>query len=154
LSRMDLLHFIGDAPEGPWAIFSLPKGEGTGMISVIVPRSLWLLVTRAHPFESEISLMERLGQAALTRMLHRSVIEDPLFVAGRDIGDLLPVSEKPWFRTLRVCGTCGKDVPPGEVSEGLSNALPPDSRGHIELLILCPVCQVQTPHHLTPWGVP
>ncbi len=154
LPRMDLLHLIGDAPEGPWAIFSLPEGDGTDMVSVIVPRSLWLLLTRAHPFDSEISLMEKVGQSALRRVSDEGLLEDPVFVNPRDIGDLLPHEEVPWFRALRRCGQCGQEVPPGEVSEGLSNALPPDSRGYIELKVLCPDCQVQTPHRLTPWGIP
>lgn len=154
LLRMDLLHLIGEAPEGPWAIFSLPKGDGTDMVSVIVPRSLWLLITRTHPFDSEISLMEKVGQSALSRLLERGQLTDPVFAGREDAEDLLPLAERPWFRALRVCGRCGEEVPPGEVSEGLSNALPPDSRGYIELKVLCPACQVQTPHQLTPWGIP
>lgn len=152
MARTDLLHFIGDAPEGPWAIFSSPAGDGTDMVSVIVPRSLWLLLTRQHPFDSEISLMERVGREAILR--HRGDgLEDPLFIHRQDVGDLLPQSDLPWFKALRVCGRCGQEVPAGEVSEGLSNALPPDSRGVIKLLVLCPQCQVQTPHQLTPWGI-
>ncbi|WP_338055132.1 hypothetical protein [Sulfobacillus harzensis] len=151
---MDLLHLIGDAPEGPWAIFSSPHGDGTDMISVIVPRSLWLLVTRAHPFDSEISLMEKVGRAALERALASGTFSDPVFAHRQDMGDLLPPASIPWFKALRICGQCGQEVPPGEVSEGLSNALPPDSRGQIDLKVLCPDCQVQTPHRLTPWGIP
>lgn len=151
---MDLLHLIGDAPEGPWAIFSLPQGNGTDMVSLIVPRSLWLLITRAHPFESEISLMEKIGQEALMRALEDGSVSDPILVGAQAVGDLLPQADQPWFRALRICGTCGQEVPPGEVSEGLSNALPPDSRGEIDLKVLCPSCQIQTLHRLTPWGIP
>lgn len=154
LPRMDLLHLIGDAPEGPWAIFSLPEGDGTDMVSVIVPRSLWLLLTRVHPFDSEISLMEKVGRAALMRALQEHHVTDPIFVQRSDVGTLLPEDEIPWFRALRICSQCGQEVPPGEVSEGLSNALPPDSRGEIQLKVLCPDCQVQTDHRLTPWGIP
>lgn len=155
MSRLDLLHHIGDAPEGPWAIFSLPTGDGTHMVSFMVPRSLWLLVTRAHPFDSEISLLERLGRAAIARRLGAgAMIDDPVMADREDVGALLPPDDVPWYRRLRICGQCHREVPPGEVSEGLSNALPPDSRGEIELQVLCPDCQVQTPHRLTPWGIP
>lgn len=154
MPRIDLLHQLGDAPEGPWAVFSLPRGNGTDMVSVIVPRSLWLLVTAAHPFESEISLMERVGQRAIERELAQGTSHDPVFASREDVDGLLPTPKLPWFRALRICSQCGKEVPPGEVSEGLSNALPPDSRGRISLLVLCPECQVQTPHQLTPWGIP
>ncbi len=154
MPRIDLLHQLGDAPEGPWAIFSLPSGDGTDMVSVIVPRSLWLLLTRAHPFDSEISLMEEVGRRAIERVLAQDPHpEGPLFVDRRDMGPLLPRPPLPWFRALRICGACGQEVPPGEVSEGLSNALPPDSRGQIELKVLCPTCQIQTPHAMTPWGI-
>ncbi|MCY0897448.1 MAG: hypothetical protein OWU33_00695 [Firmicutes bacterium] len=151
---IDLLHLIGDVPEGPWAVFSLPEGDGTDMISVVVPRSLWLLLTRARPFDSEMSLMEEVGRRGIQRFLGEGKREGPVFVMRDDLGDLLPKPQEPWFHTLRVCGQCGRTVPPGEVSEGLSNALPPDSRGYIELKVLCPDCQVQTSHRLTPWGIP
>ncbi|MCY0878283.1 MAG: hypothetical protein OWU84_05025 [Firmicutes bacterium] len=151
---IDLLHLIGDAPEGPWAIFSLPEGDGTDMMSVIVPRSLWLQVTRARPFDSEISLMEEIGRRAIQRLLAVGNREGPAFVMREDVGEFLPRPERPWYETLRICGQCGNTVPAGEVSEGLSNALPPDSRGSIELKVLCPDCQVQTAHRLTPWGIP
>jgi hypothetical protein len=156
LPRIDLLHLLGDAPEGPWAIFSLPHDDGTDLVSVIVPRSLWLSLTRAHPFDSEISLMETVGRAAVQRALQAGKVAEPLFVMAEDVLDRQEEGKAhalPWFRALRVCGQCGQDVPPGEVSEGLSNALPPDSRGYIELKVLCPTCQVQTPHRLTPWGI-
>ncbi len=154
MPRIDLLHMLGDAPEGPWAIFSLPGGDGTDMISAVVPRTLWLLLTRAHPFDSEISLMEKVGRAAIQRALDQGDRSGPVFVLRQDIGETLADEAIPWFRALRICGRCRQEVPPGEVSEGLSNALPPDSRGYIELRVLCPGCQVQTPHQLTPWGIP
>ncbi|PSR23033.1 MAG: hypothetical protein C7B45_04460 [Sulfobacillus acidophilus] len=154
MPHIDLLHLLGDAPEGPWAIFSLPHDDGTDMVSVIVPRSLWLSVTRAHPFDSEISLMETVGRAAVQRALKAGKVGDPLFVMAEDVPEQNAANELPWFRALRVCGQCGQDVPAGEVSEGLSNALPPDSRGYIELKVLCPACQIQTPHRLTAWGIP
>ena len=124
------------------------------MISVIVPRSLWLLLTKSHPFDSEISLVERVGRAAIERTLDQGKVKGPLFVESQDAENLLPSPLLPWYRALRVCGLCGQEVPPGEVSEGLSNALPPDSRGRIALKVLCPKCLVQTPHQLTPWGIP
>lgn len=155
MPHIDLLHLLGDAPEGPWAIFSLPTGDGTDMVSVIVPRSLWLLLTKSHPFDSEISLMERVGRTAIERAYTTDINpRGPIFAQDQDIGDLLLRSPVPWYRSLRICGVCGQEVPAGEVSEGLSNALPPDSRGQIELKVLCPTCQIQTPHRLTPWGIP
>lgn len=154
MPRIDLLHLLGDAPEGPWAIFSLPGGDGTDMVSVLVPRSLWLLLTRSHPFDSEISLMEKVGRSALERALDHGMVTGPVMVSQEDLGETVADVGMPWFRALRICGKCGQEVPPGEVSEGLSNALPPDSRGFIELKVLCPDCQVQTPHQLTPWGIP
>lgn len=153
MPRIDLLHVLGDVPEGPWAIFSRPEGDGTDMVSLVVPRSLWLLVTRAHPFDSEISLLERIGLSAIERDLVAGRHDDPIFADAEDVHGLLKKPDIPWFKLLRLCGQCGREVPPGEVSEGLSNALPPDSRGQISLLVLCPNCQVQTPHQLTPWGI-
>jgi len=81
MPRIDLLHMLGDVPEGPWAIFSLPHGDGTEMVSVVVPRSLWVLLTRSDPFTSEIALMERVGTHALERALTRGEV-NPLFCAG------------------------------------------------------------------------
>lgn len=153
MPRIDLLHMLGDVPEGPWAIFSLPHGDGTEMVSVVVPRSLWVLLTRSDPFTSEIALMERVGTHALERALTRGEVNPPIFVQAQDIGTKLPVTEQ-WFDRLRQCGVCGQSVPAGEVLEGLANALPPDSRGEISLKVLCPDCQIQTDHRLTPWGIP
>ncbi len=124
------------------------------MISVVAPRSLWHMLTQSHPFESEISLFERVGRAVIERALRQGISTGPLFVESQDAGNLLPQASLPWFKALRVCGVCGEEVPPGEVSEGLSNALPPDSRGRISLKVLCPKCLVQTPHQLTLWGIP
>lgn len=156
MPHIELLHLLGDAPEGPWAIFSLPDGDGTDMVSVVVPRSLWLLVTRQNPFSSEISLMELVGEASIRRVMARGPRDknSPIWVQQDDIPGLIPSPEEPWFRSLRICGQCHQMVPPGEVSEGLSNALPPDSRGFIEIKVLCPECQIQTTHNLTPWGIP
>jgi len=154
MPRIDLLHVLGEAPEGPWAIFSLPDGDGTDMVSVIIPRSLWLLLTRAQPFSSEITLMEQVGTRLIERRLATGEpITGPLLAGREDVGGLLPPEDIPWFQVLRMCQTCGQTVPPGEVLEGLSNALPPDSRGHIEVKVLCPACQVQSTHRLTPWGM-
>lgn len=156
MPRIDLLHALGDAPEGPWSVFSSPNGDGSDMVSVVVPKSLWQLVTKANPFSSEISLLEQLGQHAIERHLAKGVegLLDPIYVSREDVGDLIPEASVPWYRALRICSVCHQEVPAGEVSEGLSNALPPDSRGEIQLKVLCPPCQVQTDHRLTPWGIP
>ena len=108
--RIDLLHLLGDAPEGPRAIFSLPVGDGTDMVSVIVPRSLWLVLTRAHPFDSEISLMEKAGRAAVARALDQGGIRGPVFVTREDIDEPLLDAGQPWFKALRLCGRCGADA--------------------------------------------
>ncbi len=149
--RIDLLHMLGDAPEGPWAIFSLPEGDGTAMVSVLVPRSLWMRLTRDDPFSSEIGIMEALGVKAINRRRELGAIEGPIIVDARDAG--LPKAPEAWYQVLRVCGQCGQPVPPGEVLEGLGNALPPNSRGEIELKVLCPSCQIQTPHRMSPWEI-
>lgn len=153
MPRIDLLHMLGDVPEGPWAIFSLPHGDGTDLVSVVVPRTLWLLLTRRNPFSSEMAIMEKVGTAAIEREMQNGEVAGPVFVQRTDVKELWEESEDPWFLQLRRCGQCGQLVPPGEVSEGLSNALPPNSRGEIELLVLCPHCLVQTPHRLTPFGL-
>ncbi|PSR34389.1 MAG: hypothetical protein C7B46_05595 [Sulfobacillus benefaciens] len=146
---IDLLHMLGEAPEGPWAVFSLPDGDGTHMVSVIVPRSLWMKLTRLDPFSSEIAIMERIGIRAIERRRQAGPLLGPVLVELADVEDQAP--GLPWYQVLRTCGQCGQMVPAGEVLEGLGNALPPNSRGEIELKVLCPTCQVQTPHCLTPW---
>lgn len=147
--RIDLLHMLGDAPEGPWAIFSLPDGDGSAMVSVLVPRSLWMRLTRNDPFSSEIGILEAVGTRAIERRRALGEITGPVLVDAVDAG--LVASSVPWYRLLRICGQCRQEVPPGEVLEGFSNALPPNSRGEIELKVLCPVCQIQTPHRMSPW---
>lgn len=149
--RIDLLQMLGDAPEGPWAIFSLPEGDGTAMVSVLIPRSLWMRFTREDPFSSEIGIMEAVGRRAIQRRLTSGRMGGPIIVDADDAG--LTVPPKPWYRVLRICGKCGQEVPPGEVLEGLGNALPPNARGDIELKVLCPMCQVQTPHRMSPWEI-
>jgi hypothetical protein len=155
--RIDLLHFLGDAPEGPWAVFSLPHGDGTDLVSVVVPRTLWWQVTRSNPFASEMSLMEEVGARAIAREIaqrpdHR--VSGPIFVQPEDVGASLALDDEvPWYRAMRRCPQCHREVPAGELSEGLSNALPPNSRGEIEVKVLCPSCQVQTAYRLTPWGL-
>jgi hypothetical protein len=98
--------------------------------------------------------LERIGRSAIERALAEGRRDDPILADSHDAEELYQRPELPWFKALRICGQCGQEVPPGEVSEGLSNALPPDSRGRIDLKVLCPTCQVQTPHQLTPWGIP
>ncbi|MCL5012587.1 MAG: hypothetical protein M1493_01145 [Firmicutes bacterium] len=148
-----LLHVIGDAPEGPWSVFSVPLGDGTGMASVIFPRSLWIEISRRDPFSSDISIMERIGRQAISRRLERHESVYTVIVQAEDIPDIRTESHEPWYMTLRRCGKCQQTVPHGEVLEGLSNALPPDSRGQITVEVLCPSCMVQTRHRLNPWGV-
>jgi hypothetical protein len=148
-AQIELLHMLGETPEGPWAIFSLPDDDGTHMVSVIVPRSLWMKLTRVDPFSSEIAIMERIGVRAIKRRRREGTLLGPVLVELIDVEG--QVARTPWYQVLRICGQCGQMVPAGEVLEGLSNALPPNSRGEIELKVLCPTCQVQTPHRLTPW---
>ncbi|MDA8192845.1 MAG: hypothetical protein M0Z53_02430 [Thermaerobacter sp.] len=154
MAHIDLLHMLGDAPEGPWAVFSLPHGDGTGLVSVLVPRSLWLRLTRQDPFSSELAIMERVGAAAITRVLAAGPVRSPVLVERGDLADAVVEEDDRWDERLRTCETCQRPVPPGEVAEALSNALPPDSRGEIQLSVLCPRCQTQTRHRLTPWGIP
>lgn len=146
--RIELLHMLGEAPEGPWAIFSLPDGDGSGMVSVLVPRSLWLRLTRRDPFSSDIAIMERVGIQAIERRRNIGPLVGPVLIELADVDQSEAVL---WYTALRVCQQCGKMVPPGEVLEGLGNALPPNSRGEIEIKVLCPTCQIQTPHRMTPW---
>ncbi len=150
---IDLLHIVGEVPEGRWAIFSLPHGDGSEMISVVIPHTLWALTSRQHPFLSDLGLMEQMGRQALQHRIAEGRLAQPVMVGAEDVGLALPVEPK-WFAGLSVCGTCSNSVPPGEVLEGIANALPPDSRGEVEILVLCPRCQVQTPHRLTPYGIP
>ncbi len=152
-TRIDLLHILGEVPEGRWALFSLPHDDGSEMVSVVIPHTLWALVSRQHPFVSDLGLMEQVGGQALHRRIAQDRLTRPVMVTAEDIDLPLPVEPK-WFSVLSRCGTCGQPVPPGEVLEGISNALPPDSRGEVEILVLCPRCQLQTPHRLTPYGIP
>ncbi len=154
MSEIDLLHVIGDAPEGPWSVFSLPTGDGTEMVSVVIPRSLWVQITRQDPFTAEISLMEKVGRTAIERHLAHKYLPSTVLVEPRDIAQAQWGAQEPWYRVLQRCGQCHQLVPHGEVLEGLANALPPDSRGEIDVSVLCPVCQIQTEHRLTPWGIP
>lgn len=151
--RIDLLHILGEVPEGRWAVFRLPQGDGTQMVSVVVPHTLWSLVSRRHPFDSDVSLMERIGTRAIERVLAAGCLTEPVLAEAADAAVEMGV-ERNWFSVVRRCPRCGQDVPPGEVLEGLSNALPPNSRGEVEILVLCPDCRVQTPHRLTPYGIP
>lgn len=150
--RIDLLHILGEVPEGRWAVFSLPVGDGSQMVSVIVPHTLWSLLSRQNPFSSDISLMEQVGTRAIERCLAEGSVVDPIAVQYADVDLPMPV-RRDWFHALRQCGGCHQLVPPGEVLEGLSNALPPDSRGEVEILVLCPPCQIQTHHRLSPYGL-
>ncbi len=152
-NEAQLLHVIGDAPEGPWSVFSVPIGDGSGMSSVIIPRSLWLEMSRRDPFSSDIAIIERVGRKAIARRLKENKSVDTVIVQPEDVPDLGTKSQEPWYMTLRQCGQCHEMVPHGEVLEALSNALPPDSRGWITVEVLCPSCMVQTPHRLNAWGV-
>ncbi|WP_053960138.1 hypothetical protein [Sulfobacillus thermosulfidooxidans] len=148
-----LLHVIGDAPEGPWSVFSLPTGDYTAMVSVIIPRSLWLELSQRDPFSSDLSLIERIGRMAILHRLQHSESLETIVVDPSDIQELWQDAEEPWYMTLRRCGQCQQMVPHGEVLEALANALPPNSRGQITVEVLCPSCMVQTSHVLNPWGV-
>jgi hypothetical protein len=147
----DLLHYVGEAPEGPWAIFSEPGGAGYRLISVIVPRTLWMAITRRDPFSSEIQILERIGTQAIEAVRAQGELPAAIWVTPSLIGESFPAYGEPWA-TLSVCGRCSQVVPSGEVAEGLKNALPPNTRGDTEVLVLCPVCQVQTRFELTPFG--
>lgn len=148
---MDLLHMIGETPEGQWAVFSGPTAE-PGMVSVVVPKRLWLWLSQFDPFSSPLALMEGVGRRALQRVAQQGPWQGPIWVEARDM-PMIP-AEADWYAVLRQCSSCGLSVPSGEVLEGLANALPPDSRGEIEVLVLCPPCGVQTSHRLTAWGIP
>ncbi|WP_020375634.1 hypothetical protein [Sulfobacillus thermosulfidooxidans] len=148
-----LLHVIGDAPEGPWSVFSLPTGDHTAMVSVIIPRSLWLEISRRDPFSSDLSLIERIGRMAILHRLQQTGELETIVVDTDDIQELWNKPDEPWYMTLRRCGQCHEMVPHGEVLEALANALPPNSRGQITVEVLCPACMVQTSHVLNPWGV-
>lgn len=144
---------LGETPEGQWALFSSPEGDGSEMISVVVPHGLWRQLTKADPFTSQVALMTQAGTAALKRLQGQNRLQSPVWVEASDLPVKLPVDPQ-WYPKLRQCGRCGRLVPPGEVLEGFSNAMPPDSRGEVEIRVLCPDCKVQTSHRLTPWGIP
>lgn len=151
----DLLHYVGEAPEGPWAIFSEPGGTGHRLVSVIFPRTLWMMITRGDPFSSEVRLLEDLGRKAIDRCLQDGCLP-PTIWATPELLDLDPATEGDWrppWETLSICGQCHQQVPSGEVLEGIKNALPPNTRGDTEVLVLCPVCQRQTPFVMSPFGV-
>lgn len=143
---------LGEVPEGQWAVFSLP--DGVGMISVVVPQTIWRALTRSDPFSSEIALMTKVGLCALERCQKEGRLLDPVWVEAIDLPMSAPVAGAGWYSTLGRCGQCQRMVPTGEVLEGLANALPPDSRGEVEIQVLCPDCGVQTGHRLSPWGIP
>ncbi len=148
-----LLHVIGDAPEGPWSVFSLPIGDGTAMVSLIIPRSLWVEISQRDPFSSDISIIEQIGRLAIPRRLAQGDVPSTILLEAKDIPELWEEPSEPWYMTLRRCGHCQQLVPHGEVLEGLANALPPNSRGQVTVDVLCPACRVQTAHTLNPWGV-
>jgi hypothetical protein len=148
----ELLHYIGEAPEGPWAIFTEPGGTGWRLISVIVPRTLWMALQRRDPFSSDIQLLERVGRAAIRATREAAAtLPAAIWVTPAMVGEAFSEYGEPWA-TLSRCGQCGETVPSGEVAEGLKNALPPNSRGDTEVLVLCPRCNVQTRFWLTPFG--
>jgi hypothetical protein len=151
----ELLHYIGESPDGPWAIFTEPGGTGWRLISVVVPRTLWMALGRRDPFASDIQRLERIGRQALQYVRAKegrvpaTVWVTPDMVAEAEA--VLKEYGAPW-ETLSRCLRCGQTVPSGEVAEGLKNALPPDTRGDTEVLVLCPACLVQSRFVLTPFG--
>lgn len=149
--KAELLHYVGEAPEGPWAIFAEPGGAGHRLVSVIVPRTLWMYLTRRDPFSSEIQILESVGVRAIRAVRRWGPLPPAIWVSPELIGEPMPEYRPPW-ETLSRCGQCGQTVPSGEVAEGLKNALPPNTRGDTEVLVLCPVCLVQTPFTITPFG--
>lgn len=146
----ELLHYVGEAPEGPWAIFSEPGG-GHQLVSVVFPRTLWMHLTRRDPFTSEMQLLETLGRRAIAAARAQGPLPAALWVSPEAIGEAMAEYTPPWD-TLSRCGRCHQVVPSGEVAEGIKNALPPNTRGETEVLVLCPTCLVQTPFVLTPFG--
>jgi|BEDMetMinimDraft_2_1075160.scaffolds.fasta_scaffold02321_2 hypothetical protein len=146
-----LLHYVGEAPEGPWAIFSEPGGQGWRLVSVLVPRTLWMQLTRRDPFSSEMQLLEAVGKKAILRAAAAGPLPPAIWVTPEMVDLTLDPYGPPW-ETLSVCGRCGGTVPSGEVLEGIKNALPPNTRGDTEVLVLCPSCGVQTRFVLTPFG--
>lgn len=151
MSEAQLLHYIGEAPEGPWAIFSEPGGQSHRLISVLIPRTLWMHLTRRDPFSSEISLLEAVGRRAINLAHQAGPLPGAIWVTPEMLEDRVGGYENPWD-TLSICGRCGQVVPSGEVLEGIKNALPPNTRGDTEVLVLCPRCNVQTAFILTPFG--
>ena len=150
LEAAELLHYVGEAPEGPWAIFSEPGG-GHQLVSVVFPRTLWMHLTRRDPFTSEMQLLETLGRRAIQAARAQGPLPAALWVSPDAIGEAMAEYTSPWD-TLSRCGQCHQVVPSGEVAEGIKNALPPNTRGDTEVLVLCPACLVQTPFVLTPFG--
>jgi len=151
LAPAELLHYVGEAPEGPWAIFTEPGGKGYRLVSVVIPRTLWMYLTRRDPFSSEMQIIEAVGRTAIEAAHARGPLPAALWVSPEDIGEPMPEYQSPWEAMSR-CGRCHQVVPSGEVAEGIKNALPPNTRGDTEVLVLCPVCLVQTPFVLTPFG--
>lgn len=151
LRPAELLHYVGEAPEGPWAIFTEPGGVGYRLVSVVIPRTLWMYLTRRDPFSSEMQIIESVGRAAIDAARARGPLPAALWVSPEDIGERMAEYQSPWEAMSR-CGRCHQVVPSGEVAEGIKNALPPNTRGDTEVLVLCPVCLVQTPFVLTPFG--
>lgn len=147
----ELLHYVGEAPEGPWAIFSEPGGTGHRLVSVVFPRTLWMRLTRNDPFSSEMQILEMKGRQAIGAARARGPLPAALWVSPQDIGEDVGEYTAPW-ETMSICGRCGQVVPSGEVAEGIKNAVPPNQRGETEVLVLCPTCLVQTPFLLTPFG--
>jgi hypothetical protein len=151
MAEPELLHYLGEAPEGPWALFSEPSAGGYDLISVLIPRTLWMQLTRQDPFSSEIQILERVGTRAIAWMRERGALPRAIWVAPEMLEDPAP-EYGPLWDVLSVCGQCGQTVASGEVAEGLKNALPPNTRGETEVLVLCPACNVQTPFMVTPFG--
>ncbi|MBX5466998.1 MAG: hypothetical protein K6U14_05825 [Firmicutes bacterium] len=147
---MELLHILGEVPEGLWAVFSTPEDAGRGMASVVVPKSLWRWMTAHDPFTSEVTWVDRVGRAALARHLARGTIPALVWVEAQDLGGPW---ETAWGAVLRTCGQCGQPVPAGEVLEGMKNAMPPDEGGTVTVSVFCPACSARTAHRLSPYGV-
>jgi hypothetical protein len=153
---LELLHVMGEVPEGVWAIFSTPQDDGRGMTSVLIPHTLWRWMTALDPFTSEQAWVERVGQKAVARTWGHGR-DLPLVVV--EVEDVVAAWSGPtpwqmrWGEAIRVCGGCGQTVPAGEVLEGMKNAMPPDDRGAVSVTVLCPFCQTATTHRLTPFGI-
>ncbi|MCY0886521.1 MAG: hypothetical protein OWV35_11715 [Firmicutes bacterium] len=149
MDGVELVASPGETPEGLWGWFSHPR---RGLLSVLVPRTLWRLAGRRDPFTSPPRLLEELGRRALARAAVAGDVSDPVVVTAADLPGGSPF-DPAWAAQLHRCPHCGAALPPGEVAEGLQNALAPDEAGETEVRVFCPACRQTGRFRLSPWGL-